>query len=63
MNYLDQTMKHYVPQDIVKNNRTITQEALSGGSVIKNQSASTGHMSLIPGLRGSLGEGNSNPLW
>ena len=54
-------MKHYVPQDIVKN-RTVTYEGLSGGSVVKNQPSSTGHMSLITGLRRSPGEGNSNPL-
>ena len=33
-----------------------------GGSVIKNPPANAGDAGLIPGLRRSLGEGNSNPL-
>ena len=33
-----------------------------GGSVVKNLSANTGQVGLIPGLGRSPGEGNGNPL-
>ena len=33
-----------------------------GGSVVKNPPANAGDMGLIPGLGGSPGEGNGNPL-
>ena len=35
---------------------------LPGGSVVKNLSANTGQVGLIPGLGRSPGEGNGNPL-
>ena len=37
-------------------------EGFPGGSPIKNMLASTGDVSLVPELRKSPGEGNSNPL-
>ena len=40
----------------------IPYSGLSGGSVIKNPSASAGVVSWIPGSGRSLGEGNGNPL-
>ena len=33
-----------------------------GDSVVKNLPANAGHLSSIPGLEISLGEGNGNPL-
>ena len=35
---------------------------LTGGPVVKNPPANAGDAGLIPGLGGSTGEGNDNPL-
>ena len=39
-----------------------SEEDFLGGAMVKNLSANTGDMSLIPGLGSSLGEGNGYPL-